>query len=88
MNKKLLIGAAAGCAVAGCAAAAAKKNKGAPRQARWDKMRQHMEAMPEDFPPRVMFDNIEAIKTNTDETVRLLREQQAGSDEIEVIAST
>ncbi len=92
MNKKVLLGAAAGCAVAGCAAAAAKKNAGAPRQAMWEKMRQRMEEMPEDFPPRMMFDNVEATRANTEEILRLLHQggadDEASSDDIEVVAST
>jgi hypothetical protein len=31
----------------------------------WEKMQQRMEQMPEDFPPRVMFDTIMAIKEDT-----------------------
>ena len=34
-----------------------------------------MEEMPEDFPPRIMFDNIEATKANTDEILTLLKEE-------------
>lgn len=95
MNKKVLIGAAAGFAVAGCIAAATKKqNK--PKQSIWDKMRQGMEEMDEecmeemseDFPPRII-DNIEATKANTDEILTLLRhQQQSESDDIEVTSSS
>ncbi len=87
MNKKMLVGVAAGCAIAAGVAAAAKKRHGAPREAMWEKMRQRMEEMPADFPPRVMFDNLEAVRANTEEILSLLRQQQAGSDDIEVIAS-
>ena len=38
-------------------------------------MRKGMEEMPEDFPPRIMFDNIEATKANTDEILTLLKEE-------------
>lgn len=98
MNKKVLMGVAAGCAVGGCIAAAAKKNEGAARQAMWDKMRQRMEEMPADFPPRVMFDNIEAIKANTEQILNLVKNKATASgsatgeeterDDIEVISST
>ena len=32
-----------------------------------------MEEMPEDFPPRVMFDNVAATRANTDQILALLR---------------
>ena len=38
----------------------------------WDKMRQHMEDMPEDFPPRVMFDNVVDTKENTERILEIL----------------
>jgi len=41
----------------------------------WDKMRKGFEEMPEDFPPRIMFDQIEATKANTDEILTLLKEE-------------
>ena len=88
MNSKVLIGAAAGVAIAGAIAAAAKKAESSPKPTIWDKMRQGMEEMPEDFPPRIMFDNIEAAKANTEEILTQLRKQEASADDIEVIAST
>ena len=36
----------------------------------WDKLRAQMEEMPEDFPPRVMFDNV----ANTNETTQRILE--------------
>lgn len=82
MNKKVLIGAAAGIAVVGCIAAAAKKSQGQgePQPTIWDKMRQGMEEMPEDFPPRIMFDNIEATKANTEEILKVLGDESAPSE--------
>ena len=88
MNKKVLIGAAAGVAIAGAIAAAAKKGESGPKPTIWDKMRQGMEEMPEDFPPRIMFDNIEAAKANTEEILTLLRKQQTSADDIEVMSSS
>jgi hypothetical protein len=79
MNKKLLIGAAVGTAVVVGAVVSATKNQSGPKPTVWDKMRDHMEEMPEDFPPRMMFDNIEAIKANTEEILTLLRDQTRGS---------
>ena len=81
MSKKVLIGAVAGIGAAACIAACAKSGKcrgdgaSTPKPTVWDKMRQGMEEMPEDFPPRIMFDNIEAMKSNTDEIVTLLKEE-------------
>lgn len=79
MNKKVLIGTFAGLGAMACIAACAKSGKCRDESATeskptvWDKMRKGMEEMPEDFPPRVMFDNIEAMKANTDEILALLK---------------
>ena len=89
MNKKLIIAAVGGAAAV--AAVVTAKNRSAspePKPTMWDKMREGMEEMPEDFPPRVMFDNIEAAKANTEEILTLLRQQPAPADDIEVISST
>jgi hypothetical protein len=81
MNKKVLIGAVAGLGIAACVAACAKSGKCRHESAEetkptvWDKMRKGMEEMPEDFPPRVMFDNIEATKANTDVILTMLKEE-------------
>jgi len=42
-------------------------------------MRARMEEMPEDFPPRVMFDNAQAARDNTERILELLG--QSGDDE-------
>ena len=73
MSKKLMIGAAAALAGAACVAAAKQCSCG-PSPDRWARMRERMEQMPEDFPPRVMFDNVAAIRADTDEILSLLRE--------------
>ena len=88
MNKKLLIGAAAGCAIAAGVAAAKKSQDTGPKPTMWDKMREGMEEMPEDFPPRMMFDNVEAARANTEEILTLLREKSPEPDDIEVLASS
>jgi len=36
-----------------------------------------MEEMPEDFPPRVMFDNVEATRSNTERILEVLGEKPA-----------
>ena len=63
MNKKIDIGAAGGCVVAACIAAIAKKNESGAKPNIWDKMRGCMAEMPEDFPPRMMFENVEVISS-------------------------
>lgn len=42
------------------------------RSTMWDKMRKGMEEMPEDFPPRVMYDNAEAARANTERILEIL----------------
>jgi hypothetical protein len=81
MNKKLIVGAVVGCAAV--AAIAATKNRSAdPKPTMWDKMREGMEEMPEDFPPRVMFDNVEATRENSERILTLLEEQRDSEDAI------
>ncbi len=79
MSKKLMIGAAAGLAIA-VAAAAAKKGNQEPGPTIWEKLREGMEQMPEDFPPRVMYDNIEATKANTERILALLEAGRSPGD--------
>ena len=47
----------------------------AERPTMWDKMRQGMEEMPEDFPPRVMYDNVEMARANTERILQILEEK-------------
>ena len=79
MNKKILVGGAVGLAAVACVTACAKsgkcQNESTTKPTVWDKMRKGMEEMPEDFPPRVMFDNIEATKANTEEILTLLERE-------------
>ena len=49
-----------------------KRHSSGPQPSMWDKMRQHMEDMPEDFPPRVMFDNVAAVRENTERILGIL----------------
>ena len=74
MNRKLIIGGGLAVACAAACAAAAKRCDCGEQSSMWEKMRRHMDKMPEDFPPRVMFDNVQAIRANTDEMVTLLRD--------------
>ena len=94
MNKKLIIAAVGGAAAV--AAVATVKNRSAspePKPTMWDKMREGMEEMPEDFPPRVMFDNIEATRANSERIIDLLERptpegERTSSDGIEVVSTT
>lgn len=67
-----------GLIVASIVAAARKKKEGgepAAHPTMWDKMRQGMEEMPEDFPPRIMYDNVETTRTNTERILEILEEK-------------
>ena len=83
MNKKLLIGAGIGCAIA-AGIAGARKKQTEPQESGWDKMRKGMEQMPEDFPPRIMYDNIEVTKANTEEILTFLRTERTQADKVKV----
>ena len=69
----LLAGVAIGAA---CVAVVARQRQtGAERPSKWDRMRQRMEQMPEDFPPRMMFENVETTRANTERILELLEER-------------
>ncbi len=42
----------------------------------WDKMRQFMDDMPEDFPPRIMFDSLAATRENTERILAILEHEE------------
>ena len=73
MNKKLIIGLTIGAGAAACVAAA-RQCQQCPTPNMWAKMREKMDEMPADFPPRMMFDNVEATRANTEEILALLRQ--------------
>lgn len=75
MSKKMVIGAVLGAGVVVAVVSAAKGQSG-PKPSMWEKMREAMNEMPEDFPPRVMFANVQAIRANTDEILELLRQRE------------
>ena len=83
------MGAAAGCAITGAVAAAAKKEqRSGPEPTIWHRMRGGMEEMPVDFPPRIMCDNIEATKASSEEILTQRRQEQATGDDFDLISST
>lgn len=69
MKKLMLVGIV----VAAACAAVAMRKQGTTGPTMWAKMQERMEAMPEDFPPRVMFDNVAAVRENTEQILELLR---------------
>lgn len=76
MDKRIVIAGIACCALAAAIAAAKKSSQAGPKPEVWDKMRAKMEEMPEDFPPRVMYDNIETTRANTDKILELLQQDK------------
>jgi len=76
MSKKLVIGVAVGLAAAVCVVAA-KKSRGEAQRTGSGKWQRCMEKMPEDFPPRVMFDTVMAIR---EDTTRILEKLDGSSE--------
>ncbi len=73
MKKWLVIvavGAAAACAIV----ASRRRSAETQRPTMWEKMRARMEEMPEDFPPRIMFDNAQAARENTERILEILEQ--------------
>lgn len=50
-----------------------------PGPTMWDKMEEAMASMPETFPPRVMFDNVVAIRQDTARIIEMLEPRQTAS---------
>lgn len=71
MTKRWMTAIAIGVGV-GVAVVALRGRTGGERPDRWEKMRRFMDEMPEDFPPRVMFDNLSATRENTDRILEIL----------------
>jgi hypothetical protein len=47
----------------------------------FEKMQEGMEAMPKDFPPVVMFDNVAAIRENSERILKLLEKDRSRTEE-------
>lgn len=87
MKKLAVVGVVTGVAVA--ASLLAKKRqqsesseevyarKAAKRREMFEKMQAGMAAMPDDFPPVVMFNNVAAIRENSDRIRELLEEDRS-----------
>ncbi len=59
----------------------AEARRAEKRRAMFEKMRTGMEAMPEDFPPVVMFNNVEATRENSERILELLEKDRSGTEE-------
>jgi hypothetical protein len=51
------------------------------RREMFEKMQAGMEAMPEDFPPVAMFNNLAAIRENSERILELLEKDRSDTDE-------
>lgn len=58
------------------------------RREMFEKMQAGMEAMPVDFPPRVMFDNVAANRENSERILELLEKDQRETEESVVSTAT
>jgi hypothetical protein len=77
MRKLALVGIVV--AAAGAIVAMRKQSTAGPTM--WQKMQERMESMPEDFPPRVMFDNVAATRENTEQILELLRARDTAAEQ-------
>lgn len=78
MSKKWITAAAIGCAA--CVVWALRNRQQSEERPRmWDKMRQFIDDMPEDFPPRIMFDNLAATRENTERILAILEHEEASA---------
>ena len=55
--------------------------KAEKRRQMFEKMQAGMDAMPEDFPPVVMFNNVEATRENSEKILEILEKDRRGSEE-------
>ena len=55
--------------------------KAAKRREMFEKMQAGMDAMPDDFPPVVMFNNVAATRENSERILELLEKDRSGTEE-------
>ena len=72
-KRLLVVGGLAG--VAGALVALKLRTGGDPKEATAHRKREHLESMPEDFPPRMMLDNMAATRENTEKILQILGDQ-------------
>ena len=58
-----------------------EERKAGKRREMFEKMQAAMDAMPEDFPPVVMFNNVAATRENSERILELLEEDRSGTEE-------
>jgi hypothetical protein len=63
------------------AAPACQAQRVGKRRAMFEKMQAGMEAMPEDFPPVAMFNNVAATRENSERILELLEKDRSGTEE-------
>ena len=56
-------------------------NRADKRREMFAKMQAGMEAMPEDFPPVVLFNNVTAIRETTERILEVLEENRTGAED-------
>ncbi len=91
MKKLAVFGLVAGAVLAMVLLVKKSQSAGSPeeREARraekrremFQKMQKGMEAMPEDFPPVAMFNNLAAIRENSERILELLEKDRSGTEE-------
>lgn len=62
-----------------------KRQSAEPRPTIWEKMQERMDAMPDDFPPVVMFENVAATRENSEKILELLEKEGAAAEKVEPI---
>ena len=92
MKKLAVLGVVAGAILAAILLAKKSKTSTSPeeREARkvekrremFEKMQAGMAAMPEDFPPVVMFNNVAATRENSERMLKLLEEDRGKTEEL------
>jgi len=97
MKKLAVFGLVAGVVVAVILVVRKSQSSGSPeerearrmekRGAMFEKMQAGMEAMPEDFPPVVMFNNVAATRENSERILELLEKDRSGTEEAVVSAA-
>lgn len=70
----------------GLARLASRREAESSRPTIWDKLGAQMEEMPEDFPPRVMFDNVAKTEEATQRILNILEERDV-EEEPELIVA-
>jgi hypothetical protein len=97
MKKLAVFGLVAGVVLAVVLLVKKSQSSGSPeeREARraekrremFEKMQAGMAALPEDFPPKVMFNNVAATRENSERILELLEKDRSGTEEPVVSAA-